>query len=216
MKLPQISKQTIVRVLTVVLTPVVTILSAWLAKDGINLNPSTVVVVAALAGASVLAVGFHWLQRQPLILDGEKDLDTLAAKVAAYSKSDPEVELAINHLWDGLSTQRDEILAAIEKTLHVPVSADAVVAQLIKQAASAEKTPEPEVVEEKKTLLYDQGIADKSCAHCGASGGSHFPNCPVIAEPDSRVQPASDVPVLLSSETPATPSPDQPTQEVPK
>lgn len=139
--MPSISKDLAVRLLTIIATPIIAGLTAIAAKKGVQLPNGDVVTLSVLAGVAVLGAGFHWLQRQPVVLKGEEDLDRLAAKVHALLANDPVASAAVQDLGDQLKAHTDQIITAIGTAVHAPVSVQDVTEQLAQAVLNQQKPP---------------------------------------------------------------------------
>lgn len=128
--MPTISKDLAVRLLTIIATPIVAGATALAAKKGVQLPNGAVVTLTVATALGVLGAGFHWLQRQPVVLRTEDELERLAESVAAKIKADPAAAGAVQDLGDQLKTHTDQIIAAIGTAVHAPVSVEDVAKQL--------------------------------------------------------------------------------------
>lgn len=128
--MPTISKDLSVRLITIVATPVVAGLVAYAAKHGVNLPSNDVLVLTVAAALAVLGAGFHWLQRQPVILKTEDELEKLAESIATKVKADPVTAGAVQDLGDQLKAHTDEIIKTIGTAVHAPPSAQEVLEQM--------------------------------------------------------------------------------------
>ena len=151
-----VSKDTVVRLLTIVITPVAAALTAWGAKQGLDLPASSFVTVGALAGAAVLGLGFHWLQKQPVILKAESDLSALADKISAGVKTDPALADAISALAAKIDSQKSDILSELAKAGHVSSPVETLLQQLLDAGKASSSTP---ITPAPVASVYDQAAA---------------------------------------------------------
>lgn len=134
--MPKISKDTAVRLLTILFTPISGGLVAWTAKKGVQLPNAAVVTLGVTTSLGVLTVGLHWLMRQPAIIKGEEDLERLAGKVHALLVANPPAAAALTQIEAKIDNQRTEIVNAVANAVGAPTSAKDVALELL-QALSA-------------------------------------------------------------------------------
>lgn len=78
-----LTRSRVAAALTAILTPLITVGTAWLATHmDLHLDPTAVATTAGLAGASVLAAGIKWLH-------GNAEFEKLEATAAKLTETQP-------------------------------------------------------------------------------------------------------------------------------
>ena len=141
--LSKITQSGLAHALTAVLTPLGAIVAAWAAKQGFNLPVAESVTAGASAGAAVLFMGWHAIEKQPIFAKAKTDFDAYFQKLVDAAKQVPGLDSATNAILTNLESQKGEILAALEKAAHAPTSVDNLINELVnaKLAAGTSSTP---------------------------------------------------------------------------
>jgi hypothetical protein len=139
------SKDTLVRVLTPILTPLAGALSAIIAKavPGVNIDRTGIVALMLLGAVSALLPALHYLHKNAKVQKLDSDVDGLADKVAGKINADPAAHSGVEEIKAELEAHKAEIVDAIAKAIHAPPSVDQVAQQVVRSLATATVTAAP-------------------------------------------------------------------------
>jgi hypothetical protein len=171
--MPKLSTETLVRILTIVFTPVGAAVSAFGAKDGLQLPPAAVVVIAVAAAVAILGLGWRWLEKHTDVTKLFAELtkfkqDVISEVVAAYPAASP----ALSDIEQLLRTHDQQVVDGVAKAIGAPPSVTEVADQVVQTLAAKQLA----------AAVADRKVVDASAAPAPAAPASE-PAAPTPAAP---------------------------------